>query len=199
MEEIIKILPYLWDLFGSWAVLAALIILELKWKPIRLIYKGIEEISQSNLKYEKVEKDLGDLKELLNHELKRNGGQSLKDSLTRTEELVRRLAAQAHVGMDLHPYGIFMCDFNGRFFYINRTFANRLQSTKEELSGMGWHNFLDQDQDYVLELLSALNDKRDVFGKINFVSKSKEVVSCSVTATVLDSNDGYMGYLIFET
>jgi PAS domain-containing protein len=198
MEEIIKVLPYLWDHFGSWAILILVTFIELRWKPLRQLYKGIAALEQSNRNYESVQKELGDLKTLLNHELKRNGGQSLKDSLTRTEELVRRLAAQAHVGMDLHPYGIFMCDFNGRFFYVNRTLANKLQSTKEELKDMGWHNFLATDEDYADRLTEYLKDKRDISSELKFVSKSKEVVSCSVIATVLDSSDGYMGYIIFQ-
>lgn len=188
MKELLETIPYLWDHYGSWGLVIVLVLVELKFSPIRKLYKSLDIL-------DKVETELVNLKTLVTTELTHNGGSSLKDALRRTEQLVQRLAAQAHVGMELHPYGIFMCDMEGKNFYVNRTYANELECTKEELIDGGWENFL-ASEDY--KWRDAFDRKKDLSTRLLFRKKSGEVVSCTLIATLLDGTNGYMGYIIFD-
>jgi PAS domain S-box-containing protein len=195
MKEFFEISQYLWGLYGWLGIAVLAILTELRWGPLRKIYRGLDALSKSEKTHKDLHEEVSEVRLLIEKELKHNGGTSLKDALRRTEQLVQRLAAQAHVGMELHPYGIFMCDFDGNNFYVNRTYANKLGATKEELMHLGWEDFV---EDYSRNWVDVFKKGKDLSADVVFRTKSGEIVSCRVIATVLDGMGGYMGYLIFE-
>lgn len=208
MLDFISEVKQLWDAYGAWVVIAILIFVEYKFRPLRKIYRALDIIAENSehhktLKenidriYTELSSQIESLRGFVVHELSYNGQSSTKDAVARTEQLVSRIAAQTHVGMELHPYGIFMCDFSGNNFFVNRTYAYLVGVTKEELLSAGWHNFV-HDAKYDENYKAAFEDKRDFSMNTTLVPRDGEPINVRIIATVLQGLDGYMGYIIPE-
>lgn len=206
MLDFLEQVKDLWSVYGAWVVLLCAIVVEYKWRPLRRVYKVIEILEQNAKLHdeltehvERVQTELlskmDSLHSFVLKELSYNGQSSTKDAIARTEKLVAKIAAQTHVGMELHPYGIFMCDPSGKIFFVNRSFAYLCETTKEELHDYGWQNFF-PDSQHIEQTLRSFQKRKETSIRTELTSRSGATKEVQIVTTVLQGIEGHMGYVI---
>lgn len=124
-----------------------------------------------------------------------NGGSSLKDQLNQMQLQIHDLAKKNKVDMEMSVHGIFQCDMNGRNAYVNKTYANMLGVTKEDLLGRNWEQYISSD-DYQEKWKQAFEAERDFHANVTFTDIDGHIVPGKITATRF--GDGYAGYIEFQ-
>lgn len=124
-----------------------------------------------------------------------NGGSSIKDQLNHMQLQIHDLAKKNKVDMEMSIHGIFQCDINGRNAYVNKTYANMLGVTKEDLLGRNWEQYIVSD-DYQDKWRSAFDAERDFHANVTFLDIDGNKVPGRITATRF--GDGYAGYIEFQ-
>lgn len=139
-------------------------------------------------------------------ELTRNGGSSLKDSIDRIEKNVdkvkdRQTAINAYIrtSFNTNSKPIFECDPRGHLIYMNKAFLEMAQFRESDLLDMGWVNLISPScRDRVQELwFEAVNDQRNFDEIIEYQKPDGERYAVHVQAYIIRSgssrNLGYIG------
>lgn len=210
METLQYIADHLWTKLVIIAAFLATI--EKLWKPIRWGINGtkkagqwgkravgavklIEQMdSRSKAHAEKIDSH-GIALDYLMKEFKPNGGSSLKDQMNKMEMQVQELAKKNKVDMEMSHHGIFQCDMEGRNSYVNKTYANMIGVTKEELLGRNWEQYIESD-DYLTKWEAAFEAERDFHANVVFIDVDGTRLPCKISATRF--GDGYAGYIDFQ-
>jgi len=206
LHDIYDFCVTLYSKYGPLAILGLLIFIEYKYRPLYKLYKLSDMVSENNKMHQQIREDLtsvktqtakevSEIRQLLLKEFSHNGGLSIKDALRRTEETVNLLVAQQNISLDLHDKGIFMCDGEGRNFFVNKKYAEMLDCDKSELLNYGWQNFIVNLPEYNVAYQQAFNVNR-VFNATTIMTTSdNEKLQCRIEAYPLNSISGYMGYI----
>lgn len=93
-----------------------------------------------------------------------NGGSSLRDSVARTETMVRDVLAMTRANADAAPDGHVDVDALGRWTWANATLCRWLGIDQDRLLGWGWQNavIFEQRQDLRAEWEAAIRERREM-------------------------------------
>lgn len=211
MEVLDYIIAHWWS---KLIILAGIIATaERLWKPIRWTAKGVKRVAGTVRLIENLAPVVDEIKdtvlviderskqnafsiEKLSADIHPNGGGSGRDVLNRIELQLKYLAKKNKVDMEMSHHGIFQCDMDGRITYVNKTYANAIGVTKEELFGISGYQYIEKGdfQDVWRAAREGGMDINNVPAKIIDIDGNR--LPCKISATRFD--DGYAGYIDFQ-
>lgn len=136
-----------------------------------------------------------------------NGGGSLPDKIDKLIGLVTDLKNDVfrlhQIQMILTnggDYGFFYCDLEGSNKEINRTYSKMLGAQTEDLLGKNYMNYIQNPEEYEEVWEQALEDRRNLEIKINFMSGEKLIPATLKATLISDLNGpcGYVGFIYFD-
>lgn len=82
----------------------------------------------------------------IQYQVKHNSGLSMRDDISAIKLEVQELVASNAINREMMEEGLFRCSSDGKNYLVNRAYANMLGVTIEQLLGMEWHRWLDDNQ-----------------------------------------------------
>lgn len=136
--------------------------------------------------------------QLMKHEVMRNGGSSIKDSMDRVEnrQIITESREKALLNTILVPY--FESNVRGECIDVNRAYRRLTGRSTEELLGNSWVSIIHpEDQDKVIDKWEeCIEQKREFAYNYRIIDTSGQVilVHCQ-TYAVIGNNRELIGYL----
>ncbi len=205
------------EIFTQWwawlvAVAAVIGIIERLWKPIRIARDAGKRTATFAKRFvgsvnhiESMREDVTEIKckidaheialDYLQKEFRPNGGSSTRDQLNHINMQLQRVAQKHKVDMEMSSNGIFQCDKDGNYSYVNKTLANALGVTKEDLYGRNWENYFGS-KEFKDKWFEGIKSGRDTLFYTEIADIDGEKIKVKISTTPFD--DGYTGYIEFH-
>lgn len=123
-----------------------------------------------------------------------NGGSSLRDAIDRVEMRLL-MNEQRHKALLLEtPNGVWEADEQGARTWVNRTCCQILRRTSEELLGLGWQDFVAQDdlERVRTEWNNAVNNRKAFHCHFKYTLPDNSTIKVFVKAHPLIDNKGVL-------
>ncbi len=107
-----------------------------------------------------------------------NGGASLKDSIVRIENNQLKDGAKLKAILGEKTFACFETNLFGECIYVNSAYLSMLKCNENDCIGNNWKNFIhpDDKQEVIIELLNAIEDKRQFSWKFRYLTSNDEAI-----------------------
>lgn len=133
----------------------------------------------------------GKFEEVL-HELKTNGGNSLRDEIRSIRKQVDSSAARFLAFGSESNFGCFITSPEGACTWVNRAYLRITERTEAEVLGWGWKNIIHPDdrERVALEWSEAMEDNREFHSAHRFITPNGEDVPVYVHSRPVHDGSG---------
>jgi len=172
-----------------------LAILAAVWKVGIWIYK---KIVVNFIKFIKSHNELIEKVNYVAAELKYNGGSSSKDQLRKITELsegikgkVDKISNKQSVHFELADAALFECDSEGKCIAANAALCEMFETTKEQMMGLGWLNYIDQSDESKVRYLQAIQTDNEITDDYTIVTARTSInIKAKYTAQIKRDENG---------
>jgi len=165
------------------------------WKIGIWIYK---KIIINIIRFVKSHNDLIEKVDYVAAELKYNGGSSSKDQLRKITEIsqgikgnVDKIMNKQSVHFELADAALFECDSNGKCIAANAALCELFETTKEQMMGLGWLNYIDQSDESKERYLQAIQTDNEITDDYTIVTaRTSTNIQAKYTAHIKRDENG---------
>lgn len=134
------------------------------------IYNERQKFQKERKEMPNLIKKIAERMEVVEHELKPNGGGSIKDA-------INIMKAEMDANNWLSPRPTFRCTSSGSNIFVNEAYCHLCGVTPEELMKLGWRSFAadeDQADDYYDRFMLSTKEQSQFSGRLKIKTKQDE-------------------------